>query len=161
MQGEDTATGRRTFLAAVGGAAATAMAGCTGGDGTPTEDTDVPSATESASTPEGGPQSGGTLRVGFESELTGLDPHQTESVVSWVVVFNVCETLLTFEDGAPAGRLATDWEIGDDGRTYTFTLTEDARFHPPVDRGMTAEDVVYSFERMNQEAAMGADLSAV
>lgn len=161
MQGEDTATGRRRFLSAVGGAAAAAMAGCTGGDGTPTE-SDVPSGTATdAATPEGGPQPGGTLRVGFESELTGLDPHQTESVVSWVVVFNVCETLITFEDGAPAGRLATDWEIGDDGRTYTFTLTEDARFHPPVDRGMTAEDVVYSFERMNQDAAMGADLAAL
>ncbi|NHX35169.1 MULTISPECIES: ABC transporter substrate-binding protein [Halolamina] len=160
---EDSATDRRTFLSAVGGAAAAAMAGCTG-DGTPTDPTSTtapPSSSTDVSTPEGGPQPGGTLRVGFESELTGLDPHRTESVVSWVVVFNVCETLITFEDGAPAGRLATDWEIGEDGRTYTFTLTEDARFHPPVDRGMTAEDVVYSFERMNQDGAMGSDLAAV
>ncbi len=162
MQGEDSATGRRKFLSAVGGAAAAAIAGCTGGDGTPTDGTSSVSATSTdVSTPDGGPQSGGTLRVGFESSLTGLDPHQTESVVSWVVVFNVCEGLITFEDGAPASRLATDWEIGDDGRTYTFTLAEDARFHPPVDRGMTAEDVVYSFERMNQDGAMGSDLAAV
>ncbi len=163
MQGEDSATDRRTFLSAVGGAAAAAMAGCTG-DGTPTESASTtvpPSGSTDVSTPEGGPRPGGTLRVGFESELTGLDPHRTESVVSWVVVFNVCETLITFEDGAPAGRLATDWEIGDDGRTYTFTLTEDARFHPPVDRGMTAADVVYSFERMSQDGAMGSDLAAV
>jgi peptide/nickel transport system substrate-binding protein len=162
MQRDDSATDRRTFLSAVGGAAAAAMAGCTGGDGTPTGGSSTVSATPTdVSTPEGGPQPGGTLRVGFESTLTGLDPHQTESVVSWVVVFNVCEGLITFEDGAPAARLATDWEIGDDGRTYTFTLAEDARFHPPVDRGMTAEDVVYSFERMNQDGAMGSDLAAV
>ncbi|MFW5935083.1 MAG: ABC transporter substrate-binding protein [Halolamina sp.] len=163
MQGEDSATDRRTFLSAVGGAAAAAMAGCTG-DETPTESASTtvpPSSSTDVSTPEAGPEPGGTLRVGFESELTGLDPHRTESVVSWVVVFNVCETLITFEDGAPADRLATDWEIGDDGRTYTFTLTEDARFHPPVDRGMTAADVVYSFERMNQDGAMGSDLAAV
>lgn len=163
--GEDSTTKRRTFLSAVGGAAATALAGCAGGEATPTTDgtsSPVPSGTETAaSTPEGGPQSGGTLRVGFESELTGLDPHKTESAVSWVVNFNICETLITFEDGAPAERLATDWEIGDDGRTYTFTLTEDARFHPPVDREMTAKDVVYSFDRMNQSGAMGADLAAV
>ena len=165
MQGEDAPTNRRTFLTAVGGAAAAALAGCTDGEGTPTGDgtsSSTPSDTPTdASTPAGGPQSGGTLRVGFESELTGLDPHRTESVVSWLVVFNVCETLITFEDGAPAGRLATDWEIGDDGRTYTFTLTEDARFHAPVDRAMTADDVVYSFERMNQDGAMGSDLVAV
>ena len=161
---EDSATGRRTFLSAVGGAAAAAMAGCAGGDGTPTDGTSSPATSgtpTAASTPEGGPQPGGTLRVGFESELTGLDPHRTESVVSWVVNFNVCETLLTFADGAPAGRLATDWEIGDDGRTYTFTLVDGARFHPPVDRELVAEDVVYSFERMNQDGAMGADLAAV
>ena len=160
---EDSTADRRTFLSAVGGAAAAALAGCTG-DGTPTDgaSSSVPPASETAvSTPEGGPQSGGTLRVGFESELTGLDPHTTESVVSWVVNFNVCETLITFEEGAPAGRLATDWEIGDDGRTYSFTLAEGARFHPPVDRELVAEDVVYSFERMNQDGAMGSDLSAV
>ncbi|MFW5939277.1 MAG: ABC transporter substrate-binding protein [Halolamina sp.] len=163
MQGEDSTTDRRTFLSAIGGAAAAAMAGCTGGETTPTnEDTSTPTGSPTeVTTPEGGPQAGGTLRIGFESELTGLDPHQTESVVSWVVVFNVCETLVTFDEGAPTGRLATDWTVGEDGRTYTFTLTEDARFHSPVDRGMTAEDVVYSFERMNQEGAMGSDLSAV
>ncbi|MFD1566109.1 ABC transporter substrate-binding protein [Halolamina litorea] len=161
----EDSTDRRTFLSAVGGAAAAALAGCTGDGGSPTDggtSSPVPPATQTdVSTPEGGPQSGGTLRVGFESELTGLDPHRTGSVVSWLVNFNVCETLITFADGAPAARLATDWEIGDDGRTYTFTLTEDARFHPPVDRQMTAEDVVYSFERMNQEGAMGSDLAAV
>ncbi|MBP1986162.1 ABC transporter substrate-binding protein [Halolamina salifodinae] len=160
---EDSTADRRTFLSAVGGAAATALAGCTG-DGTPTSDgtsSPIPATETTVSTPEGGPQAGGRLRVGFESELTGLDPHTTESVVSWVVNFNICETLITFDEGAPTGRLATDWEIGDDGRTYTFTLAEDARFHPPVDRELVAEDVVYSFERMNQDGAMGADLSAV
>ena len=40
------------------------------------------------------------------------------------------------------GDLARDWEVADDGITYTFYLNEDARFHngDPV----TSEDVVYS-----------------
>jgi len=78
-----------------------------------------------------------------------------------VVNYNICETLVTFEEGAPSDRLASDWSISDDGTEYTFTLKEGVMFHPPVDREMVAEDVVYSFERMNQESAMGGSLSAV
>ncbi len=158
---------RRGFLAFAGSAAATALAGCAGGDdeGTPTAagtDTPVPTATpteEPTSTPE--VRTGGTLSVGYESALTGLDPHVTSSVVSWVVNYNICETLITFEDGAPAARLADDWRIGDGGTTYTFTLKQGVQFHPPTSREMVAEDVVYSFRRMNQEGAKGGDLAAV
>jgi len=78
-----------------------------------------------------------------------------------VVVYNVAEGLVTFEDGQPVGRLADGWEISDDGLEYTFALKEGVTFHPPVDREMVAEDVVYSFERMNQEEAMGGDLAAM
>lgn len=161
---------RRSLIRYAGVAAAASLAGCTEGDdedqtetddtGSGSTETDTETDTET-STPEDGPSEGGELTVGFESELTGLDPHRTDSVVSWVVNYNICETLVTFEDGAPSDRLASDWSISDDGTEYTFTLKEGVMFHPPVDREMVAEDVVYSFERMNQEAAMAGDLSAV
>lgn len=169
-RGSPDAVDRRTVLQYAGAAAAVGLAGCTSdsdGDaaGTPTEGaggdgTDSPTETTD-STLEGGARQGGELTVGFESELTGLDPHQTSSVVSWVVNYNICETLITFEDGAPAGRLADDWSINDDGTEYTFTLKEGVQFHPPVERELVADDVVYSFERMNQEGAMGGDLAAL
>ncbi|MFB6112400.1 MAG: ABC transporter substrate-binding protein [Halobacteriaceae archaeon] len=148
---------RRGVLKYAGGTAAMALAGCTGdgdggGGGTTTS---MPGNTADE------PVEGGTMRVGFEAELTGLDPHRTSSVVSWVVIFNVCETLITFRNGEPAGRLASDWSISDDGLEYTFTLKEGVQFHPPISREMVAEDVVYSFERMSQEQAMGSDLAAV
>jgi len=159
---------RRSLLKYAGTAAATAsLAGCTGGDqegpnDTESTDTGVTEATDTEKpSPEGGPTEGGELTVGFEAGLTGLDPHRTDSVVSWVVNYNICETLVTFEEGAPSDRLASDWSISDDGTEYTFTLKEGVMFHPPVDREMVAEDVVYSFERMNQESAMGGSLSAV
>jgi len=165
-QDEQSSSSRRRFLSFAGSATAAALAGCAGGnEETPTpEGTSTPIPTDSPtedSTPSGGPETGGTLRVGYESELTGLDPHQTSSVVSWVVNYNICETLITFEEGAPAGRLATDWSIGDNGTTYTFQLEEGVMFHPPTSREMTAEDVAYSFQRMNQEGAMGGDLASM
>jgi peptide/nickel transport system substrate-binding protein len=163
----ETELRRRSLLQYVGAAAATAsIAGCTGGEQEEPTDSESETATDTGtdterSTSEGGPSEGGELTVGFEAELTGLDPHRTDSVVSWVVNYNICETLFTFEEGALSDRLASDWSISDDGTEYTFSLKEGVMFHPPVDREMVAEDVVYSFERMNQEAAMGGDLSSV
>ncbi|MFB6147142.1 MAG: ABC transporter substrate-binding protein [Halobacteriaceae archaeon] len=143
----------RRQLLAVGGAAATAgLAGCSGaGDGeetTTATDTTVPS--------------GGELVVGTEAAFDNLDPHQTKAALAWTVVYNVCETLLTVEDGDLAGRLATDWSVSEDGLTYTLTIREGVQFHPPVDRELVADDVVYSLNRMRSEtAAMSDDLSAV
>jgi peptide/nickel transport system substrate-binding protein len=164
---------RRSVLRYAGVGTAGVVAGCAGnsggdgdGGGTATESgsgSGSGSSTESEATETATatPSSGGELVVGFESELTGLDPHRTSSVVSWVVVYNLAETLVTFEDGELAGRLASDWRISDDGLEYTFTLREGVQFHPPVSRELTAADVVYSFERMNQEGAMGGDLAAM
>ncbi|MFB6197953.1 MAG: ABC transporter substrate-binding protein, partial [Halobacteriaceae archaeon] len=112
--------------------------------------------------PSDEPKQGGTLTVGMEAQLTGLDPHFTSSVVSWNAIYNICETLITFEDGAePVGRIADNWTISSDGLRYTFQLKEGIQFHPPVNRELLAEDVVYSFERMAQPKAMGSDLSAM
>jgi len=41
--------------------------------------------------------------------------------------------------------LAEAWDVSPDGRTYTFHLRENARFHNG--RSVTAQDVVYSWER--------------
>lgn len=160
--------GRRRWLQIVSGGVIAGTAGCLGGDdGDGGDGTDEPTDTattvdDSEPTPTATPASGGSLIVANESNLTGLDPHKTASVVSWNVVYNVAETLVTFEDGAVTGRLASDWEIGSEGLDYTFTLKEGVQFHPPVSRELTADDVVYSFERMQSEQAqMASDLSPV
>ena len=44
------------------------------------------------------------------------------------------------------GDLATSWELGDDGVTYTFKLNENAVWNDG--KPVTATDVVFSFERM-------------
>jgi len=43
------------------------------------------------------------------------------------------------------GELATNWEISEDGMTYTFYIREGVKFHEGQD--LTAEDVAYSFQR--------------
>ena len=48
-------------------------------------------------------------------------------------------------DGAYVPNLATEWEISDDGLTYTFAIREGVTFHSG--KAMTAADFKYSFER--------------
>jgi peptide/nickel transport system substrate-binding protein len=57
-------------------------------------------------------------------------------------------SLMEFENGLypPKPGLAKDYEMSDDGRTYTFTLREGVTFHDGTE--LTADDVVYSFRRL-------------
>src|ERR687889_823043 len=48
------------------------------------------------------------------------------------------------------GDLAEAWKVSEDGKTYTFTLRPDARWHnkPPMNgRPVTGQDVAWSFEQ--------------
>lgn len=42
--------------------------------------------------------------------------------------------------------IARSWEISEDGKTYTFKLSEDAEFHNG--KKLTAKDFVYSWSRV-------------
>ena len=43
-------------------------------------------------------------------------------------------------------ELATEWEVSEDGLSYTFTLRDDVTFHDGTP--LTSADVVYTFERL-------------
>ncbi len=52
----------------------------------------------------------------------------------------------------PVPDLATDMPtVSDDGLTYEFTLKDNVKWGPPLDRTVTAEDVVYAFQRINDK----------
>lgn len=92
------------------------------------------------------PQSGGTLQVAFQNDWESLDPHVTSSYSSLQILNNVLETLTTFDDDLNlVPSLATDWSQSEDGLTWTFNLREGVMFSNG--REMTAEDVVFTYER--------------
>ncbi|MGI9336139.1 MAG: ABC transporter substrate-binding protein [Gammaproteobacteria bacterium] len=83
------------------------------------------------------------------SDLISLDPAKAFEFAGVGTVTQVYDRLMDFPPGKydkPEGSLATSWEVSADARTWTFRLREDAEFHSgnPV----TAEDVVYSFQRV-------------
>lgn len=146
----DTSTSRRKFLAATGSVAgAAALAGCSGGETTETEnegastDEDTPTATE-------GGGSEGTTFNRVNSTLTTFDPIEATDTASGRVIRQLFDTLLIYENAETnvVNQLATDYEVSDDITTYTFTLAEDATFHNGDD--VTASDLVYSWERLAQ-----------
>ena len=103
------------------------------------------------------------IAVGIAQDLgSSLDPRSLASAGAREVLFNVFEGLYkptSSGDFVPA--LATDCQVTDEGKTYTFTLREGVKFHNG--KTMTADDVVYTFKSYaesstdsNLKAALGA-----
>lgn len=89
---------------------------------------------------------GGVLRFGTDAEPIGFDPHTISAVASLRVISQLYNTLVNVDaDLNVIPELATSWEQPDE-MTYIFHLRDDVKFHNG--RGMTAEDVKYSFERI-------------
>ncbi|RAI00168.1 ABC transporter substrate-binding protein [Acuticoccus sediminis] len=77
-----------------------------------------------------------------------LDPHTVFDVARVATRLNLYDGLYRWVDNPPQliPWIATSHEVSDDGLTWTFTLRDDVKFHDGST--MTAEDVVYSMERM-------------
>lgn len=141
---EETGLDRRKFMAIAGALAGPAVAGCIGGGESDEDSTDDDSADEDLSV-----QEGGTFRAAMESPLSGLDPAYAGLWVDYAVGSLIHQQLFELDaDFNLVGLLAEDTEISDDGLTWDISLREGVMFHPPYEREMVAEDVVYNFDRI-------------
>src|SRR5690625_3644673 len=88
-----------------------------------------------------------TLIFARGGDSESLDPGSTSDGESSRVTQQVLETLLTFEAESfeLEPGLAHDWEVSDDGLTYTFYLEEGVKFHDGTD--FNAEAVKINFDR--------------
>ena len=84
--------------------------------------------------------------VGIAQDLDdSLDPNQIVAAGTREVMFNVFEGLVKPNaDGDYVCAVASDYDVSEDGLTYTFTLRDGVVFHNG--QGCTVEDVLYSFE---------------
>lgn len=75
-----------------------------------------------------------------------LDPAVSGEMTSHVYLMQLFSGLVRFDDNLePAKDIAERWEVSNNGRTYTFYLRPDVKFHDG--RQLTAEDFKYSWER--------------
>ena len=76
----------------------------------------------------GGAQTNILLR-GNGPDPDSLDPQRARAVGAQVVLRDLCEGLTTFaKDAGTAPGVATEWSVSTDGKTYTFTLRDTARW---------------------------------
>jgi peptide/nickel transport system substrate-binding protein len=97
-----------------------------------------------------------SITVAMQLEPPHLDPTSAAAgAIDSVVYANVFEGLTRFAaDGAIVPGLAESWEVSGDGRSYTFALRADVRFHDGT--AFDAEDVVFTFERILAEDSTNA-----
>ncbi|MEM9223415.1 MAG: peptide ABC transporter substrate-binding protein [Pseudomonadota bacterium] len=92
-----------------------------------------------------------TYHRALQGDPETLDPHKTSTVVEAAILRDLLEGLVINDAaGGIAPGVASDWEISDDGLTYSFKLRDDAKWSDgsPV----TASDFVFSLRRiMNPE----------
>lgn len=92
------------------------------------------------------PADGNSVTVGIAQDLDSLDPHKAVNAGTSEVLFNIFEGLMKASpDGGVIPAVASDYQMSDDGLTYTFTLREGVKFHNGNE--VTLEDVLYSLER--------------
>jgi peptide/nickel transport system substrate-binding protein len=95
----------------------------------------------------GTPKHGGTLVAAAEIDPISLDPHTNSNFSSIQAFDHIYESLTSYDEKTnivPA--LAQSWDVTNGGKTYTFKLRPNVKFHNG--QPMTAEDVKYSIERV-------------
>ena len=125
-----------------------APAACRGGEETstsPASESGASGAAETLGGAEARRGSDGVFRRLWQEPPT-LDPHEVGDVTSAGLIVEVFSGLVTLNTSLQVTPdLAERWDVSEDGKTYTFYLRHNAKFHDG--KPVTAEDVKYSFER--------------
>lgn len=101
------------------------------------------------------------LRVSYSEDPKSADAQMTTDF--YTLPLNIFDRLVESETTGPGQSalvpgLAERWEVSDDGLTYTFHLRKGVKFHNGA--VLTADDVVYTFDRMLNPAtkALNTDI---
>lgn len=121
------------------------LAACSGDNTDSSGDTNV-------DTGEGNPDA--TLNIAYSTNLQTLDPHLTTNQSTRDVSRQIFEQLLTLnENYEVVPSLAKDYDVSEDGLTYTFHLREGVQFHNGEE--LQADDVVASMEKWMETSTQG------
>jgi peptide/nickel transport system substrate-binding protein len=122
-----------------------ALAACSAGSSSQPGGSDDPAGAD------GSGEGGDALRLGLVAEPANLDFTTTDgAAIPEVLLYNVYENLVQLDqDGTIVPGLAEEWEVSEDGTTYTFTLREGVTFTNGEE--FTAEDAKFSIEAVQED----------
>ncbi|PWC12596.1 ABC transporter substrate-binding protein [Brenneria corticis] len=113
----------------------------------------------------GTPVKGGTLGVHIAGEQRILNPALRASTGVYIVTSKIIESLVDLDaNGTIVPQLATEWHSAEDGKTITFKLRENVKWHDG--KPFTARDVQYNAlelwkKQLNYSTALQQFLDAV
>ena len=128
-----------------------------GSAGSSTEGTASESEESSAASADGEK----VIRYATSSSPSGIfQPMYHNDQYNGYVTYNVYESLTQVnESGETEGVLAKDWDISEDGKTYTFYLNEGVTWHDG--EPFTANDVAFTYNFMAQPGFNGYNSSYI
>ncbi len=103
------------------------------------------------------PKKGGTFTTAAAGNPPDLDPYSSGSEAASLFASYSYSRLFMLKSGPgiakgsldTVGDAAESAQVSDDGLTYTIKLRPNVRWHTPLDRAMTADDVVFSWDRFS------------
>jgi len=101
---------------------------------------------EASGSSDSGPAEGGTLRIGSTTDIIPATIFTNSAEVSNTLIGAVYDSLVDYplDSLDPQPRLATSWELADDGLSVTLQLRDDVTFHSG--REFTSKDVEFSIQ---------------
>ena len=116
--------------------------------------TPVPVATTA---PAGRPKFGGNIRMAAYADTKDWDPlgsSSLSSIQAYSQLYNQLVQFDTVDTGKVVCDLCRDWQVSNDGQTFTFNLRPNIKWQDG--RDLTAEDVAFSMARyMDPEVSIG------
>jgi ABC-type transport system substrate-binding protein len=109
----------------------------------------------------GQPKKGGIFTTSAAGNPPDLDPYSSTSEAASLFASYSYSRLFMLKSGPgitkgsleTVGDAAESAQVSDDGLVYTIKLRNNVRWHAPLDRAMTADDVVFSWERFSGKTA--------
>lgn len=147
--------GKRKWISVILSALFAASLTACGGGATQTTGQDSGQAAESKK--ETAVNENASAIVGIKSAVLTLDPANHRDRVTESVLRNIFDGLVTRdENGDVQAQIAESWE-NPSPTEWVFKLRQGVKFHDMSD--VTADDVVFTFQRIIKEKAMGGETS--
>lgn len=121
----------------------TALAGCSGGSASSAAGSSA-SQTQAASS---APKVGGTLLVGLQGDPASFNPDASPDDFAYFVEENIFSRLVKTDwNNKIIPDLASSWDISADGKTYTFKLKSNVKWHDG--QAFSSADVKWTIEEI-------------
>ncbi|ULL15286.1 ABC transporter substrate-binding protein [Paenibacillus sp. H1-7] len=116
--------------------------------------------TATGSATDGKPVQGGELSFALATSPDTLDPHRSGLAVAVRVIRTIYDNLVVqLPDNTIKPWLATEWSISPDGKSYTFKLRKDVKFHDGTP--FNAEAVKFNYDRIINPETKAANALAL